>query len=239
MQLDLPLYEKELSEEQEIISLVQLAKEGDDYAYDRLLLKYKDLITGKFVRNIIRPHLGSLTNDDVTSTLNLIFVESVRSLNPSKAKLSTHFINTVRFRFYDYILKDRLIPVYNNKTTSAVKQMVEKTTCIPLEKEVAENLICANVSDEPSEIRITIEGVNYPIKKDVFINKYMKERILSLADKKEATIYRTYIELTLAQKSGPIDRLVKRFKVPKQKIYKIIRKCEELIKLDFFGEKNA
>ena len=82
-------------ESPEIIDLINKAKNGDDVAWEKLLAQYQKLLNS--TKRTIRTSSAYKEADDIDSILNLLFVESVRSYDPERAKFSTHLVNHIKF----------------------------------------------------------------------------------------------------------------------------------------------
>lgn len=217
------------NEKPEIIELIKLTKEGDEIAGEKLFNQYKGLLHGNFIRKNISYEMRNNEGheEEIKSIMNEIFMNSVRSYVPEKAKFITHLTNMIYFQFRDYLQKDKLIPINQNLKSGEMKKLFDATACVFGDS--AEAFINARAA-KAKIINFKIGEQSFSMEEKVFISKFILDKakkILPISDRK---IYCYYLELFLAEEKEIKKKAIKKFKISSSRYYNIIEKYAKDIK---------
>lgn len=170
-QLELNLVQS--NEKPEVIALINSAREDDnEHAWEVLYTTFSKLLHGDYVRSMLRfnTESHSVNREDYDSIMNLIFVEAVKCYKPEKAKFITHLTNRIRHKFWEYLLRERMIPVRNNKAPKEILKILESTEC-----HLYSDTMDYIKDDKRGHkyARFTKSGEDYEMPLDVFIDVFI------------------------------------------------------------------
>ncbi len=226
-QVEFPLDDS--NESQEVRILVQEAKSGNEKAAEILLEKFNKLIHGNYIKSHLNFDFDKVRNvqdkEDAYSILNILFMEAINSYDASKGKFITHLTNRIRFKFREYYLKERLMPVRHNKAPEQILEMIQKTQCI-LESDIVDSMVEAKketyISFDYQEERIKM-----PVK--VFIQTFIFDKIDKIVPKKYLSIYKLYLEGIQNGTSSLFLDISKKKKVKIHALHYIIKICNAAV----------
>lgn len=227
-QLELLLEENPYRENQDVIDKILAARNGDQPSYEDVYTKYKPILTSRYVERMINFTANKDTKDDYLSILNVLFVESVNTYDPTKSKFSTYLINRIKFKFYVKYIKERLINVPSGLKSAIVKDLIQQTVCSPIGMSNTFDTVMNPVIDRET-VSVKIGDDIIDIDKKLFIEQMLLVNITSVLPKDYIMIYRTYIKNHLKDERTAINKTAKRYKLTVQYIYSIVKKCNRIM----------
>ncbi len=235
-QIDLPL--EESSESPEVMILVQETKNGNEEAAAILLKKFDKALHGNYMKGLINFDFDKFVNqqdkEDIYSIINILFMETVNSYDPTRGKFITHLTNRIRFKFREYLLKERMIPVATNKTSKEVLEVLDKTRC-DLISDIGDELLKAK---EQLNISFKIKDETFKIPLKVFVSNFIIDKIDDIIPKKYVALYRRYLECIASSENGTYPLLAKEFDMTINKVHYSLRMCNILMSKSLKIDKN-
>jgi RNA polymerase sigma factor (sigma-70 family) len=141
----------QLSESEEDLSLINLAKDGDNNSIQKLIDKHSGICVDVYKKYINLPNVSGFVSDDIISSKDYIIYNSAKTYDPSRgSKFSTWLANQTKYYCLNSINKyGKLIPtddsiLFNsiensnltssdsekvNDTKSAIIEIIKETLC--------------------------------------------------------------------------------------------------------------
>lgn len=223
--------EKKSNEKPEILDLIEKSKAGDDDAYNKLYKQYEDLLHGKYIKRFISSSIDFIEHDDINSIMNLIFVESLNTYDPSRAKFITHLTRQIHFRFTGHYLKERMMPFSNNASKEKIITKLNKTRCI-LTDNIGAMLSKTSQSSiilDPTLVAIEFNGQETDVPLGVLFTSIIPSIVEKMEDKRASEIFLYYIELMLNGETSITKSLRKKFNCSVGSIKKALDSTSEVI----------
>ncbi len=226
-QIEIPL---EVSNESpEVLILIEETKKGNDDAAELLLKRYNKLLHGDYIRGFLNfnfnKSVNKQDNEDVYSILNILFMETVNSYDPSRGKFITHLTNRIKFKFREYLLKERMIPVATNKSAKEVLEVLEKSQCA-LMSNIGDELV---KSDKQLYVSFKFNGeqMNVPLK--IFVDNFIMDKIDKVIPKKYNALYRKYLSYIENTEHGMYTLLAKEFDLNINQAHYAVKLCNAIM----------
>lgn len=214
-----------IKESEEVLSLIQKSRNGDDDAYNDLYFKYQRLLHGKYIKRFISSSVDFVETDDINSIMNLIFVEALNNYNPKKSKFITHLTLQIRYKFLSHYVKERMIAFSNNTTK---EKMINKLNNSRV-------TLHENISDFYNKVKpdtfVVFEFqdqiLDMPIKS--FIETFLPKLVSDKTDEVSSKIYERYTDFVLSGEKALKDKLKIEFGLSLAKIEEHLTICSNIV----------
>ncbi len=221
-------------EDIEILKLIMQSKENDEVSIMRLRTRYKELLGGKFIQNLLNFNFSGANLvrnhqdlEDAESIINIIFLEAIASYNPIKSKFITHLTHMIKWKFHQYILRENLVVTRTNRKAAKVKESIEQNQCFPTEN-IGEALLAKRWCDTV-KFRYKDEQLDMPL--DLFIDNFIIPAAKTIKNKKHVDIFLEYLNLSI--KSGYLkdkSEITTKFGISDKKLRTSLNYCNKRIK---------
>lgn len=212
------------NESPEVLSLIDRAKNHEESAQMELYEKYKKLLHGNYIKNLLNFNTSKNKQDaeDAHSILSIIFFKAIDDYDATRSKFITHLTNMIKFRFRESILKERMIPILNNKSAIKINEIIEKTQC-----ELFGDLSAFKIMSETDSKIVSFEFGEqlFKVPVNAFIEKFLFSRTNLIRNLKEKNIYEHYLNSLLNDDRSAIKETSEAFKTSRDKINKIVKRC--------------
>ncbi len=225
-QIPLPLYLKgnEEVDSADEVRLIELAQEGNFYATEKVYEKYKNLLFGPFIQNLIKYNFNGSNaedNEDAHSILTVIFMEAIKSYKPGKSKFSTYLTLRVKWKFRTKLYKERLISLNNNESAKNIVKKLEERK-VTLMGSVEEMPVMR--SNEPL-INFQIDDEDFSMPVQSFIDGPFITTCKEVLNSNEFEIYATYLGFAKQELRGALEKTAKKFSMSTNNIGRYVRAC--------------
>ncbi len=216
---------EDTNESQDVLILIDQFKSGNDDAAEKLLKKYNNFLHGNYIKRLINYDFDKGINkedkEDAYSLLNLIFIEAVNSYDPTRAKFITHLNNRIVQRFREYLMKERLITVDNNRSSKEILEIIEKTKCI-LQSDILDDIVKSK-SQKRVSFRIGDESFEMPLSS--FVKVYITDKVDNLLKDKYLSFYKKYLTYIYNDTKELLSLLMKEFDLSINEVHYKIKIC--------------
>jgi DNA-directed RNA polymerase specialized sigma subunit len=203
-------------ESPEVLSLINKAKDGDEYAWEELIDRYKKMMST--FKDKVKTDKFFDEAKDIESILNVCFVEAVNSYNPEKAKFGTYLTLWVRFKFLGYYLKEKMIPITNNGTNDHIIDKLLRTEVTLTDdakdfKEASKNtkFIERYKNADNQSVNFNLDGHDLDMPLGIFVEDLLLNIADSHSNKEDLEIFKFYTGLVLNNEIGLISKMEDRF----------------------------
>jgi hypothetical protein len=225
-QIPLPLY---LKGNEEVDSadenrLIELAQEGNFYATEKVYEKYKNLLFGPFIQNLINYNFNGSNaedNEDAHSILTVIFMEAIKSFKPGKSKFSTYLTLRVKWKFRTKLYKERLISLNNNESAKKIVKKLEERKVILVG--TTDEMPVVGSAEPMINFRIDNEDFSMPVQS--FIDGPFIKTCKEVLSPNEFDIYSSYLGFAKVELRGALEKTAKRFSMSTNNIGRYVRAC--------------
>lgn len=220
-------------EKKDVLSLIELAKHGNESACEELYIKYKPLIDGKYFYRLLKKYnVPDSDLEDARSIIKLLFMKSIHSYKSGKSKFITYFISYVKWKFIEYYSAERLIPVPTTDTALNVLQNLSNTNC-PVIGSPSDIIEYNDIRHSGKMVSFTIDNEIYDMPLELFFDKYIRSNIKLLLSDECAIIYSEYIKEYIKEPNGVFKRLSAKLDRPRSSIIKCVYGSNEKIRKKF------
>lgn len=222
--------ELEIREDAEVIRLIEETRKGNDDAAEVLLKRYDKALHGNYIKTYINfdfdKNLNPQDREDAYSILNILFMEAVKTYDPTRGKFLTHLTNRIRFKFREYLLKERLMPITHNKAPKEIMKILEKTQCV-LHSEIADDMV--SLKNKNSFVTFSFQDERIKIPTSIFVNQYLVSNVDKVIPIKLRSLYKAYLKHLEDGTNSPFKVLAKEFKLSINKVHYSIRLCNKIM----------
>lgn len=228
-QLEL-LKEYENKESPEIINLINLAKEKDEVALEKLYDKYKELLEGKFIRGMFKKfRVPDSDTEDAISIAKILFLSSIYSYDPKKSKFITYITMYIGWKFAEQYSKERLIKINTFKKSKDIVEDLKNTEIAHIGDAAGWNYN-DKLKFEVETISLDCGAEKISVPRSVFIDKYILRNIDDiLLNKEDILIYKKYIEYYLSTGKNPVIKIASEVGKKYNNVLKIINKSNKKV----------